>query len=110
MLSCFHNPARITARLHWKKDAVHDDAKDRLWQLPRHRETGELIRACQYLGDAICPQRLADARHHEQQRHTRIADDVPQAVDAVVSAPIGQDQGLGVFDVDEARWIAAGGG
>ena len=45
-------------------------------------------------GAAVDPDRLADAGDQEQQRDARVADDVAQAVDAVVAAPVGDQQRL----------------
>src|SRR5262249_9890397 len=52
---------------------------------------------------------LAAARNEEEQRHARVRKDVAQAVDAVIAAPVGNEQRLLVVDAHEARRIAARG-
>jgi hypothetical protein len=52
-------------------------------------------------------QRLAPARHQEQQRHARVVQDVAQRIQPVVAAPIGQDQRVVVRRIHEAWRIAA---
>ena len=58
-------------------------------------------------GAADDPDGLAAAGNEEQQRDARIDEDVAQRVDAVVAAPVGNEQRLLVVHAHEARRIAA---
>ena len=60
-------------------------------------------------GLAVHPKRLVDSRYQKQQTHLGIAQDVVQRIDAVVAAPVGDQQGAIVCDLDEAGKIAARG-
>src|SRR5262249_50970228 len=58
-------------------------------------------------GSAIDPEGFAATRDQEQQRNPWIGDEIAQAIDAVVAAAIGNEQGLLVNDAHKARWVAA---
>src|SRR5207302_5351480 len=55
----------------------------------------------------IHPQRDSDARDQKQECDSRIADDVPQRVRAVVAASVWHEQGPLVQDADEAWQVTA---
>ncbi len=59
-------------------------------------------------GAAVDAQRLADAGNEEQQRDARVAQDIAEAVDAVVAGPVGQRQRALVENAHEAGRVALG--
>lgn len=56
---------------------------------------------------AVHPQGLVDARHEEDQPDAGVLDDVAEAVDAFVAAPVGDHQGAAIGNAHEARRVAA---
>jgi hypothetical protein len=58
-------------------------------------------------GAATDPQGFAHAGQQEQQRHPEVMQDIPEAVDAVVAAPVRQQRCLPVMHADESRRVAA---
>ena len=86
---------------------LHFDHQHRARQLAVHAEAFQQRRIGADAAQAVDAQRLAHARHQEQQGDAWVGQDVAQAVDAVVAAPVGQQQGFLVLDHDESGWVAA---
>ena len=61
------------------------------------------------VGAAVDAHGVADAGDEGHQGDPGVADDVAEAVDAVVAAAVGQHEGAVVVDADEAGLVAAGG-
>lgn len=110
MFSGFHNPARITARLHWKKTLLTVMRRIDFGNCPaiakRARRSG-----CASISAVPFTRNVSPIPGTMNSSATRGSiNDVPQAIDPVVPAPVGQDQGVGIFDMDKARRVATRGG
>src|SRR5688572_9913321 len=90
-----------------EEHGVHAHHQHRARQLALDAEALQQLRVGANLGAAVDAQRLADARHQEQERHAGVGDDVFQAVHPVVAAPVGDQQRFLVIDHDEAGHVAA---
>src|SRR5262249_54576673 len=91
------------------EDAVdgHDEHRARrLLVYCKARTQRRIGRDC---GAAVDANGLAAARNEEEQRHARVRKDIAQAVDAVIAAPVGNQQRLLVLNAHESGRIAARG-
>ncbi|MNN46483.1 hypothetical protein D3C81_1608650 [compost metagenome] len=90
-----------------KERRFHRHQQHRFRRFAVHRKAFQQLRISADRRRTIDPQRLANPRNNEQQRHPRIVQHIAQSIDAVVTWAIGQRQRAFVNDPHKPGFVTA---
>src|SRR5258707_11617811 len=103
-----HSFERWIARAHWKKALSTATTTTHLGGLPSITKRASTSPCGRDVRAPVHAERFADARDQKQQGDTRVEHDVAQTVDAIVAAPLGQQERVRILYRHKGRRIATG--